>query len=149
MILNKITDIEGLMYFFRVDNLYLAGQPSVESLEQLKDFNFTKFINLRSSDEGDFSFEEEFCKSHNIEYYHFPIMVDGVLDKEACKKLSELVDSDKNYFIHCASANRVGGWLITYLVQYKNMDFEQAMQIAMQSGLTNPGLIQAAQMVLD
>jgi hypothetical protein len=57
--------------------------------------------------------------------------------------------NDDNILIHCASANRVGGWVITYLVEEKKMHFDEACEIAMQSGLTNPALISAASMAIE
>ncbi len=148
MDLNRITDIQGMNFLFKVDNLFLGGQPAPESLKELKNLNIKKVVNLRSTGEGDFSFEEEFFSKENIEYFHFPILGEQGLDRSAIEKLNSLI-TDDNILIHCASANRVGGWLITYLVEEKKMEFDKACEIAMQSGLTNPGLISAASMAIE
>ena len=37
MDLNRITDIKGMNFLFKVNNLYLGGQPSEDSLDGLKD----------------------------------------------------------------------------------------------------------------
>ena len=140
----RLNDVPGLMFLWQVDNLLCAGQPSPESFEAIKERGVTKVFNMRDNSEMDFSFEKEACQELGMEYIQFPLMVDGVLNKEACNKLSESINETDTWFIHCGSANRIGGWLITYLVQYRKMAFDAALEIAMNNGLTNPGFIEQA-----
>jgi protein tyrosine phosphatase (PTP) superfamily phosphohydrolase (DUF442 family) len=144
----RITDISGLNFLWQVDNLYCAGQPGEESFAEIKSLGVTTVFNLRDVSEMDFSFEEKACAELGMEYIQFPLMVNGQLSTEACHRLSESIDDNEKWFIHCGSANRIGGWLITYLVKYRNMDFEEAVEIASNNGLTNPGFIEQAQSVL-
>jgi protein tyrosine phosphatase (PTP) superfamily phosphohydrolase (DUF442 family) len=144
----RITDISGLNFLWQVDNLYCAGQPSEESFSQIKDLGVSKIFNLRDNTEMDFSFEENVCAELGLEYIQFPLMVGGQLNSEACHRLSESINENEKWFIHCGSANRIGGWLITYLVKYRNMEFEAAVEIASNNGLTNPGFIEQAKAVL-
>ncbi len=148
MDLSRVTDIEGMNFLFKVDNLFLGGQPSEASLDGLKDLGIKKVVNLRAFSEGDFTFEQEYFSKHNIEYTHFPILGENGFDRESIERLNNIIN-DENILIHCASANRVAGWLITYLVEHKNLDFDKATEIAMQSGLTNPGFVSAASMALE
>ena len=142
---NRITDLPGLMYLWKVENLYLAGQPSALSWEHIKNLGVKKIINLRDVSEMDFSEEITILNTLGLEYLQFPICENGNLIPENCQKLSEMLNTTDPHFIHCASANRVGGWLITYLVQYRNMDFDDAAQIAEENGLSNPGYIEQAE----
>lgn len=145
----RITDLPGLMYLWKLDNLYLAGQPELNSWNDIKKLGVDIVINLRSETEMDFSDQENKMKELGIESQQFPIIVNGKLDAHNCNKLSNLIEQDKTYFIHCGSANRVGAWLITYLVFKKGLEFDQAVEIATQSGLTNPGFIDQAEDVIE
>jgi len=144
----RITDINGLMHLWKVDNLYLAGQPSIESFEKIKELGVTKIINLRSAGEMDFSAEIEKVNSLGLEYVQFPIVENGELNAENCERLSKMIDKENPHFIHCGSANRVAGWLITYLTDYRGMSFDDAVEIAEQNGLSNPGFIDQAEMIV-
>jgi len=146
----RITDIPGMAFLWKVDNLYLAGQPAVESFEHLKALGIKKVINLRSSGEKDFSPEISKIEELGMSYEQFPILdTHGHLCEENCKKLSEMIDTENIHFIHCGSANRVAGWLMTYLVLYRDFGFEAAVEIATHSGLSSNALIDQAQTIID
>lgn len=142
----KITNISGINYLWKLDNMYLAGQPSVESLEEVKKLGVKKIINLRDNSEMDFSGEISQAEKLGLEYIQFPIVQDGALIAENCERLSQIIQADGEgpHFIHCGSANRVGGWLMTYLHQYKNIAFDEAIDIATENGLSNVGFIDQA-----
>jgi protein tyrosine phosphatase (PTP) superfamily phosphohydrolase (DUF442 family) len=145
----RMTEISGLNFLWQVDNLFCAGQPGSESFSQIKELGVSKVFNMRDNSEMDFSFEEKLCEELGMEYIQFPLMVNGQLSSEACHRLSESINENDKWFIHCGSANRIGGWLITYLVKYRNLEFEEAVEIASNNGLTNPGFIEQAQLVLN
>lgn len=144
----RLNNVPGLMHLWQVDNLFVAGQPSEESFSKLKELGVTKVFNMRSIDECDFTFETEACKGLEIEYVQFPIVSNGELIPEACKRLSELLDKENNLFIHCGSANRIAAWLMTYLPLYRDMSFDEATQVAMENGLSNPGFIEQARKIV-
>jgi protein tyrosine phosphatase (PTP) superfamily phosphohydrolase (DUF442 family) len=141
----RITDIPGLLHLWKVDNLYLAGQPSANSWDHIKKLNVKKVINLRDASEMDFSGEEAALKDLGIEYEQFPIVKGGALLADNCEKLSEMLNTQEEFFIHCGSANRVGGWLITYLSKHRGLEFDQAVEVAQRNGLSNPGFIDQAE----
>lgn len=145
----RITDVPGLMHLWKLENLYLAGQPSPESVQALKDMNVKKVFNLRASSEADFSWEERALKEAGIEYEQFPIVTENGLDAANCSRLSGQLNEEDAFFIHCGSANRVGGWLITYLVQHRGLGFDQAVDVAMQSGLSNPAFADQALEIIE
>ena len=64
-------------------------------------------------------------------------------------KLSSMVNDTEIPFIHCGTANRVGAWLIVHLVKEKGMDFEAAVEVASNNGLTNPAFIEQAEDILN
>lgn len=143
----RITDIPGLMYLWKYDNLYLAGQPAMESFPSIRDLGVKKIYNLRGASEMDFLGEERACKDLGMDYENLPIVENGSLSSEACDKLSQKIEasSEDIHFIHCGSANRVAGWLMTYLTNYKGISMDDAIEIAENSGLSNPGFIEQAE----
>lgn len=144
----RVTDIPELTYCWKYENFYLAGQPGAESFNTFKELGVKTVVNMRDSGEGDFSFEGKLCNQYGMKYVHVPIMVGGMLSKPACDQVSAMVD-DQPTVIHCASANRVCGWLITHLVTKKGMDFDDAVDVATSLGLTNPSFISQAENVLN
>lgn len=145
----RITDVKDLMHLWQVENLFLAGQPTPQSVDDIKKLGVDKVFNLRGEGELDFSWEPDAFKSVGIDYEQFPIITAQGLDADNCERLSQGIEEGKNYFIHCGTANRVGAWLITYLVKFKGMDFEDAVNLASESGLTNPAFVEQAQQVLQ
>lgn len=142
---NRVTDIPGLMHLWVLDNLYLAGQPQMpETWEELKNRGVTKIINIRGEGEDDFSSDEAKVKDLGMSYQQIPVMGPNGLEADACRKITEAVGEGEKVVIHCGTANRVGGWLMTYLTD-KGMDFEKAVEIASQNGLSNPGFIEQAE----
>lgn len=145
----RLNNVPGLMFLWQVDNLLLAGQPDEESFETLKEMGVTKVFNLRGESEMDFSFEKEACERLRMGYVQFPLVEAGQLIPENCEKLSNMIDENEKWFIHCGSANRIAGWLMTYLTKYRKMTFEQATEIAMNNGLSNPGFIEQARQIVN
>ena len=146
---SRIFDVPGLNHLWKLDNFYLAGQPSEETFEALKDENIKKVYNLRGESEMDFTWEENKLKEMGIDYEQFPIVTENGLDVNHCQKLNKQVNDNDTFFIHCGSANRVGAWLITYLVLNKGMDFEDAVELASNSGLSNPAFVEQAEQVIE
>jgi protein tyrosine phosphatase (PTP) superfamily phosphohydrolase (DUF442 family) len=145
----RIVDMPGMMHLWQVDNLYLAGQPMAETFPVLKELGFKKLINLRNQGEIDEEYEKKLCADNDIDYVQFPIVENGQLHAENCERLSTMLNDEEKFFIHCGSANRVGGWLITHLVTKKGMAFDDAVQVAMESGLSNPGFIEQAREIVN
>lgn len=145
----RLNTVPGLMFLWQVDNLLIAGQPAEQSFDSLKEMGVKKVINLRSETEMDFSFEKEACERLGMEYVQFPLVENGQLLPSSCEKLSNMIDENDKWFIHCGSANRIAGWLMTYLTKYRNLSFEQATEIAMNNGLSNPGFIEQAREIVN
>ena len=145
----RITDIPGLMHLWKVDNLYLAGQPNDDSWEHIKELGIKKIINLRGEGEQDFSNEKAMVVELGMEYSQLPIMGTAGLDLEACRSLNSMIDTDGTHFIHCGTANRVAGWLITYLTTKRGMSFDDAVAVAEENGLSNAGFIEQAEDIIS
>ena len=142
-------DMPGVNNLFKAGELFLAGQPNLESIDELKKLGITKVYNIRSEGEMDFSEHEAKFNELGMEYHFLPIVKDGALNPEALDKLNSMIDKNETNLIHCGSANRVGGWLITYLVKNEGMGFEDAVEIAQKSGLQSVQFIEQAQSYLN
>lgn len=149
----RLNNVPDLTQFWQVDNLFIAGQPSEESFEMLAKMGFTKIFNMRSENESDFNFEIEACQRLGMEYIQFPIVENGELIPDHCKKLTECIDAEINAenkcLIHCGSGNRIAAWLMTYLPLSRGISFEEAVQIAMNNGLSSPAFIEQAKKIVE
>lgn len=145
----RIRDYIDMPYLWKIENMYLAGHPTIEAIEDLSSKGLKTIINMRQPGEQDYTELINRCKSLGLNYHHLPIMGELGLDENICTEISSLVKDDEAIMIHCASANRVGGWLITYLVLNKGIDFDDAIDIAMENGLSNPGFVPQAKRVID
>lgn len=144
----RINEVPGLMHLWQVDNMLLAGQPQEESFQKLKEMGVTKVFNLRSEDEMDFNYEIEALKKLDIPYIQFPIIKDGNLIAENCLRLNSELNEKDIIMIHCGTANRVAGWLMTYLPLERGMSVDEAVEIAMNNGLTKPDFIEQAKTIV-
>jgi len=140
----NISDMVGLDNLWKLENLYLAGQPTLENIKMLHEKGLRKIINIRGQAESDFSDQEKLCSELNIEYHHIPLLMDKQVQAESCKKINQLVDSETVTMIHCMSANRVGAWLITYLVENQKMGIEESAKVALESCLKSQGFCDEA-----
>lgn len=126
--------------FFRVnEKVCTGGQPTMEELEKLKAEGVKAIINLRMP--GEFNAEEEAAKTKELglRYFHIPFSNDDPKD-EAVEAFLKVMADKRNLpvFIHCASANRVGGfWLIRRML-VDGWTLENAEAEAKQIGLRNP-----------
>lgn len=145
----RVLDVPGINLLWRYENLFLGGAPSAITLEVLAKEGVKQVINMRSVGESDISGDQEFCENNEIDYHHIPVMGIAGLDKDSVEKINNIVNDQEPCLIHCASGNRVAGWLITYLVAKKGMEFEQAVEIAQEAGLRTIDFIYQAQDILD
>lgn len=145
----KVLNWKGINNVYKVAGNFFAGQPTEETYKNITDAEIKYVVNMRSIGEADFSSEVDFLKNNNIPYMHLPLLGDNGFNQDSVKKLAEIVNANENILIHCASGNRIAGWYIVYLVQEKQKSFDEAVEIAMESGLSNPGLIHFAKEYLD
>ena len=143
----RITDIPELIHLWKYKNLYLAGQPGEKAWPVLKDRGVVRVINIRGAGEADFDKDKEIVEKLGMDYHHIALIDDGKISQKAADEISKKVqevDSDKPVIIHCGSANRVAGWLMVHLTK-NGMDFKEAVKVAQENGLSNPGFIEQAQ----
>lgn len=132
-----------MKYLFENDDLVSAGQPEISYIDELVNAGHKVIINMRSTNEADFTSYKQAVESRGLSYYHLPFF-DGdeinVKSLDSVAKLFKVIDVKP--FVHCKTANRIGAWYYYYLVKYKNMDRKSSHEQATKMGLTKDALIE-------
>ncbi len=125
-----------------MENWVFAGQVDEAGLERAKNLGVGVVINLRAPSE--FTWDEKAAvETLGLEYFSVPVT--SPFDRAAFSQIDDLVDrfSGQRVLIHCASSNRVGAWLATYLVETRGMDIERALAIGRSAGVSREPVEQA------
>lgn len=138
-------DVAGVRNFSRVDaTVGCGGQTDAAAMATLKREGFVSVINLRQATEpgADVEAGRTAALAVGLKYHHLPFnaampdpaVVDQFLHTVADK-------SNQPVFIHCGSANRVGGmWLIKRVLQ-DGWAVDRARTEAEAIGLTSPQML--------
>ena len=126
--------------FFRVnEQICTGGQPTMEELEKLKAEGVKAVINLRMP--AEFNAEEEAAKAKELglRYFHIPFDTNSPKDEAVDQFLKVMADKENRpAFIHCTTANRVGGFWMIRRVLVDAWTLEKAEEEAKKIGLHNP-----------
>ncbi len=134
--------------FLRINDCFCTGgQPSTQDLAKLKESGVHSILNLRRPEENPTEQQEEkkLAEDLGLKYFSIPVNTADLRDEQADRFLEITKDeANRPLFIHCASANRVGGfWLISRVLN-DGWDFEKAEQEARKVGLKSPQLVEFA-----
>jgi len=108
-------------------------------------------INLRTDKEGvDLAAEEKLVRSLGLQYYNIPVVGADLQEAQATEFL-KLMDElrDEKVVLHCASANRVGAFLMIYRALDDGLTPEQAEAEARKVGLRSESLAKFAHEVIS
>lgn len=127
-------DNNYISQLFNKDNIYIGGQPSKTDLLSLKEAGFTNVINVRTEAEMQgLNFYEDFLlEKAGIPYHLIPIGGDdNPYSPEKLKQFAQAIESSHNgkILLHCRSGHRVSQLWAAYLVKYKNMKPDEALEI--------------------
>lgn len=131
-----------ILNFLRLDNHYCTGgQPSMDDLGRMKAEGIKAVVNLRRPVEFDVEGEAAKAKELGLHYFLIPVDSKNPNDEEAAEFLKILADpQNRPAFIHCASANRVGGFWMIRRVLVDGWSVEDAEREADKIGLRGPEL---------
>lgn len=123
-----------------------AGQPTTEGLEWVAKQGYKAVINFRTDNEGvDIKAETEIAKRLGMNYVHIPVSLSTLSDDQVEAFMAAMKHPQNHpIFIHCGSANRVGGFWMIYLVEKDGYSMEKAEEEARKVGLSSPKLIEFA-----
>jgi uncharacterized protein (TIGR01244 family) len=137
-------EMTGVRNYSRVDaTVGCGGQVDPAAMKALKGEGYVSVINLRlPSEEGaNVDASRAAAQDAGLKYIHLPFNAAQPDTKVVDSFLAAVADkSNQPVFIHCGSANRVGGmWLIKRVLQDK-WAMDRATKEAEAIGLTNPQL---------
>ena len=113
-----------------------GGQPTAEQLAQLKAAGVQVVVDLRDPMERRPFDEPEVARELGLDYINVPVGP-GATSDEQLRRVREALQNapERPVFVHCASANRVGGALLPHLILDQGLSEEEATERAMQVGL--------------
>ena len=118
------------------DDLAIAGQITLEELQQIVASDFKSVLNLRSPDEEGFlSSEQQQAEALGLDYVNIPLKVEELNDKIAKLVFQELNKLPKPTLVHCSSAMRAAAMVLMHIATRQGVTLQQAFKQAEQLGL--------------
>jgi uncharacterized protein (TIGR01244 family) len=141
-------ELPGASNVTRVDAVLMCGGATTdEAFPALRKEGFAAVINLRQPDEPgvDIARSRQAAEAAGLKYVHIPVRGAGPEPASIEAFLAAVQDpANQPMYIHCGTANRVGGmWLIKRLV-VDGWDEDRAVKEATAIGLTSANLRQFA-----
>ena len=123
--------------------LITAGQPSATQFRDAQAAGVSLIIDIRDPMEPRPFDEAALVSSLGMRYVNIPVVAGALSDDVMDQLLAAMRSSDgKPTMLHCASANRVGGPLIVYLMLEQGFAEPDAVQAAMRAGLRSAEIME-------
>jgi uncharacterized protein (TIGR01244 family) len=123
------------------DEIAIAGQPSAEELQTLRDSGYRTVVNLRTPDEaGIVPDEERLVEAAGLTYAEIPVSPQ-TLDDMAVQRFTNTIASEGRMpvLVHCKSAGRAGIMALLHLAIQHSWTLEQALEEGRKMGDIAPG----------
>ncbi len=135
-------DFSNIKNFLRInDKICTGGQPSLDDLARLKADGIRAIINFRPASEMNVEEESAKAKELSLRFFHIPFESSHPTPGAAGEFLKVMSDpANRPVFIHCATANRVGGFWMIYRVLKDGWKLEEAEEEAKKVGMRTPAL---------
>lgn len=120
------------------DELAIAGEVTLEQLEQVAQDGFRSVLDLRSLDKDyfiDIEIEKQYVEALKLGYIHCPIEVKAINLDVAAKILHQIDELPKPTLIHCSNAMLAAAMVLMYLAVRQGVSLQQAFTQAEQMGL--------------
>jgi uncharacterized protein (TIGR01244 family) len=117
------------------DQITVAGQVTLEQLQQAAAEGFKSVLNLRSPDEeGFWQEEQQVAESLGLDYINVPVQV-ATLNEELTTAILNQIDTlPKPALIHCGVSMRAGAMALMNVATRQGMTAQQAFELAGQIG---------------
>lgn len=133
--------------FCPVEGVATGGQPTPADLTALAEAGYRTVLDTRAPGEPRGFDEVDVVERAGMTYVNMPIgatpLTDGVFDEFRALMRD---GTRQPILVHCASGNRVGLMMIPYLVLDAGRSPQEAVELAVRMGLSNP---QYARLALD
>ncbi|MGI8503013.1 MAG: beta-lactamase hydrolase domain-containing protein [Hassallia sp.] len=117
------------------NELTVAGQVTLEQLQQAVSEGYKSVLNLRSpSEEGFISDEQQQAEALGLHYINIPVKPNEISDELTTEVLKQIDDLPKPALIHCASAMRAGVMAFMNVATRQGMTPEQVFEKAAEAG---------------
>ena len=124
-----------------------GGQPTQRAFAKVAASGFHSVLSLRAAGEGiDLTKERALVEKTGLRYFNIPV-VSNAPRAEQAGEFIRLVKEKTNHpmLINCASANRVGAFMMIYRVLEQGWNEEKALDEALKIGLRGDELKKFAQ----
>jgi uncharacterized protein (TIGR01244 family) len=124
------------------ENFATGAQPSASAYGKLAANGFHSVLNLRTAEEGaDLEAERKLVTGAGMRYFSIPV-VSAAPRPEQADQFIRVVKDKANHpmLIHCASANRVGAFMMIYRTVEHGWPEEKAYEEAVKIGLSSEAL---------
>jgi protein tyrosine phosphatase (PTP) superfamily phosphohydrolase (DUF442 family) len=120
-------------------NLFLSGQPDIDSIKKLKKNGIDIIINLREPKELNFN-EAHIAKTNGLEYHNIPVFTGGNVNQSAIEQIAKIINDNfnKKILIHCRSGRRVSGFFAIFLNKHRNIERHKSLSQAYDTGFMSP-----------
>jgi protein tyrosine phosphatase (PTP) superfamily phosphohydrolase (DUF442 family) len=129
------------------DSFATGGQPTEQAFAKIAASGFRSVLSLRTSGEGiDLKKERSLVEKNGLRYFNIPV-VSSAPRAEQADEFMRLVKEKSNHpmLISCASANRVGAFMMIYRVLEQGWSEQKALDEAIKIGLRGDELKKFAQ----
>jgi len=119
------------------DNFATGGQPTERAFAKVAASGFHSVLSLRTDGEGiDLKRERALVEKAGLRYFNIPV-VSTAPRAEQAEEFIRLVKEKSNHplLINCASANRVGAFMMIYRVVEQGWSEDTALDEALKIGL--------------
>jgi uncharacterized protein (TIGR01244 family) len=117
------------------NELAVAGQVTLEQLQQAVSEGYKSVLNLRSPDEQGFiSDEQQQAQALGLHYINIPVKPNEISDELTTEVLEQIDRLPKPALIHCASAMRAGVMAFMNVATRQGMTPEQVFEKAAEAG---------------
>lgn len=136
----RVVDVQGVKNLSRDGNIYIAGTPTPEGLDELKRRGVNTVIDLRQPKEGTTE-EEAAARALGLRYINIPMESDKFTDAQAAEVLEAMEQAGgEPVLMHCAGASRAGAAYGLFLGKTGKCPTADAIDRARAAGMKNPKL---------
>lgn len=121
------------------DELSIAGQPTLDELQQLAEGGYRSLVNLRSPDEvGFLNNEQQQAEYLGLRYAHIPTQIKSLSVDDILLTIRQFSELPKPILIHCDSGIRSSIIVLMQVAVEQGIGAEDTFQKVIKLGLLNP-----------
>jgi uncharacterized protein (TIGR01244 family) len=118
------------------EELAIAGQPSLEDLQQLVQAGYRSIVNLRSPDEiGCLTEQQQKAELLGLQYLNLPTQLEALNSDFVLWAIPQIADLPTPVLLHCDSGTRSSIMALIQIAIKQGLRAEQAIQKAYDLGL--------------